>query len=306
MKLSSFLLASGLFAALPMGAFAQNFAGTVISSTDLSTADLYGTNVTAYNDPTAALGQPTTLENDGFDDVSHASMVNSAYGFDATTGKNLLAAFDDAAGQITVQMSAPITHTGTTWYNQDFTVFSNQFFIPTTYGATDGTDMSTYTLADGSTYGSLPQVSVSADGKTFYTVTPSDTVLFPENPYHWNGLSADNPSGWGALNDFSKPVDPNLTAADFAGQTVANADNILYHGSAGGTSYSFFGQTPLTTIDYIRFSANADGSGVIDGISAVGEASPAPEPAQTSVLIVMALGLSGLLWQAKRHSRRAE
>ena len=297
MKLSLSLFATivGLASALPLSAAPQNFAGTVVSSSHLSTATYFGSTVEAFNDPTSALGQPTTLQNDTFGDLAHASMVNSAYGVDQTSGKNLLVGFDNSGlGQVTVQMSAPIIHTGTTWYNQDFLVFGNTFFTGPGF-ADDTTDMSTYKITDGAATGMLPQVSVSADNITFYTVAPSGTLAFPENPYHWDGMSAASPSGWGALNDFSKPVNPALTAADFVGQSVAVADNTLYNGSAGGTAYSFFGQTPLTTIDYVRFSAVPAGShGIIDGIAAVGSA-PVPEAATSWSLLVGLFGLAGLV-----------
>ena len=227
-------------------------------------------------------------------------MVQPAYGVDQTTGKNLLVGFGAAGDQFTVKMTAPITHTGNSWYGQDFLVFSNQGFVGASGFASEGTDMSTYQIADGSTFGTLPQVSVSQDGVTFYPVAPASAVAFPENPYHWDGLTAaPNTAGWGDLNDFSKPVNPALTAADFAGQTVADADNILYDGSAGGTSYDFADQTPLTTIDYIRFTA-AGPAGVVDGVAAVGSAAPVPE---ASTFWSFLLGLTGLAVYAFRRKR---
>ena len=310
MKLSSSLKLSSLFTAViglcaltPLSASAQNFATSVTDFSHLSSNP-------SFSDPAAALGQPTTLDDDTFGDLYHASMVQPAFGVDQTTGKNLLVGFDTTGlGQVTVQMAAPITHSGTTWFNQDFIVFSNQGFIGSDASgfAYEGTDMSTYQIADGSTFGTLPQVSVSEDGVTFYAVNPASSVLFPENPYHWDGLtSAPDTAGWGALNDFSKPVDPALSAADFANQTVAYADNTLYNGSAGGTSYNFADQTPLTTIDFIRFSAVPAGShGVIDGVAAVGSALPgsaAPEPSQAFVFLLMALGIGCLIWRTRRRA----
>ena len=277
------LVILGISALMPLAASAQNYGGSVVSSSHLSTNAF-------FSDSSASLGQPTTLVNDTFGDLYHSSMVEPAYGEDQATAKNLLTGFDSSGtGQLTVQMTAPITHSATSWFGQDFILFSNTFFVGSGF-VDDTTDMSTYQIADGSTFGTLPQVSVSADGVTFYNVARSSTALFPENPYHWNGLTATSTAatGWGALNDFSKPVDPTLTAASFANQTVAFADNTLYNGSAGGTSYSFFGQTPLTTIDFIRLSAVTTGShGIIDGISAVGSA-PVPE---ASTLVAFLIGL---------------
>jgi len=299
MKLSSSLFAAvvGLGSLLPMGASADNFADSVVGTTTITSGAL-------YNGSAAALGQPTTLDDDTFGDLYHASMVQPAYGVDQTTKANLLVAFGSPADQLTVQMSAPITHTGTTWYDQDFIVFSNQGFTGKSGFASEGTDMSAYQIGSGATFGTLPQVSVSADNITFYPVTPSSSVAFPENPYHWDGLAADpTTAGWGALNDFSKPVDPKLTAADFANQTVAYSDNTLYDGSAGGTSYDFAGQTPLTTIDYIRFSANTSAPfGVVDGIAAVGSV-PVPEASTGWAFLI---GLTGLACYTFRRRKTAQ
>ncbi len=303
MKLSSSLFAAviGLGSLMPIGASAANFAGSVVGTSSLTSGSL-------YNNPTAALGQPTTLDNDTFGDLYHACMVNPAYGVDQTTGNNLLVAFGSASDQFTVQMTSPITHTGNSWYGQDFILFSNQGFVGTAASgfASEGTDMSAYQIADGSTFGTLPQVSVSDDGVTFYTVTPSSSVAFPENPYHWDGLqAAPNTAGWGALNDFSKPVNPALTASAFANQTVANADNVLYDGSAGGTSYDFAAQTPLTTIDYIRFSANATGPfGVVDGVSAVGSPAAVPEAGTFWSFLLCLSGLAVYAFRRQRSSNR--
>jgi hypothetical protein len=292
----------GLLFSMPQTASAQNFGGSVISSSHLSTQPYPSSPVQAFNDPTSALGQPTTLQDDTFGDLTHACIVNSAYGVDQTSGKNLLVGFDNSGlGELTVQMSAPITHSASHWFGQDFIVFGNTFFTGVDY-VTDATDMNTYQITDSNPTGTLPQVSVSADGINFYNVAPASSLNFPENPYRWAGISSANPTGWGALNDFSKPVDPSLTAADFANKTVAFADNTLYNGSAGGTSYSFFGQTPLTTIDFIRFSPVSTGSlGIIDGVSAVGSA-PVPEASTMTALLIGLLGLAATAYRRRKTS----
>ena len=101
--------------------------------------------------------------------------------------------------------------------------------------------MSPYVIDTYGTYqNGAPPVSVSADGIHFTQLQTSQT-FFPENPYSWAGISASDPSGFGALNDFTKPVDPSLTAADFVGRSVAFADNSLYSGSAGGQAFSLAG-----------------------------------------------------------------
>jgi hypothetical protein len=265
------LLSLTLLAGLAPAAHSQEFA-TSATGSHLSTNPL-------YSDPNAALGQPTTLVNGIYDSppgTYHRSLVYTAYNTDPN-GNNLLVSLGSTGqGVLTVKFDAPIVHSDSHWFGEDLIVFGNQGFIGDA-PVTPNTDMSQLHITDGSTYGSLPTVSVSADGFNFVTLTPADSVLYPENPYRWVGISAQNPSGWddSHLQDFSKPVDPSLTAADFAGQTAAFAANNLYNGSAGGTAFSL-ANTPFaaTGIQYIRFT----GTGVIDGVSRVeNAAAPVPE-----------------------------
>ena len=263
------LLSLALLFGAASAAHSQQFASSVAASSGLSTDSL-------YSSPAAALGQPTTLANDGFD-TYHTSLAYSAYGTNPQ-GDNLLVGLgSDGQGSLTVKFDqAPIVHSDSHWYGEDFIVYSNPFFVGAAGFVEPTTDMAQYRLADGSVFGSLPTVSVSADGVNFVTLAPADSILFPENPYRWAGLSAQNPSGWddSHLQDFSKPVDPALTAADFAGQTVAHAANDLYNGSAGGTAFSL-ANTPFaaTGIQYVRFT----GVGQIDGVSRVGTPQAVPE-----------------------------
>ena len=254
-------------------AHSQQFASSVAAFSSLSTNP-------PYSDPKAALGQPTTLVNGIYDSppgTYHRSMVYTAYNTDPN-GNNLLVSLGSSGqGSLTVKFDqTPITHSDSHWFGEDFIVFGNQGFVGNGF-VTPTTDMTQYHIDDGSTFGDLPTVSVSSDGISFLTLTPADSVLFPENPYKWAGISAQNPSGWddSHLQDFSKPVDPSLTAADFAGQTAAHAANDLYNGSAGGTAFSL-ANTPFATtgIQYIRFS----GTGTVDAVSRVGNAAaPVPE-----------------------------
>lgn len=277
-----------LFGIVP-AAHSQQFASSA-TGTNLSTNPL-------YSDPSAATGQPTTLANDGFD-IYHDSLAYSAYGQNPQ-GNNLLVSLGSSGlGSLTVKFDqAPITHSDSHWFGEDFIVYSNQFFIGDNF-VTPTTDMSQFHLTDGTTFGTLPTVSVSSDGLNFVTLAPADSVFYPENPYKWVGISAQNPSGWddSHLQDFSKPVDPSLTAASFAGQTAANAANTLYNGSAGGTAFSL-ANTPFATtgIQYIRFT----GAGTIDGVSRVGNAVPAVPEMNSAWLLGVGLLFVGVCLRRK-------
>ena len=284
---------TALFSLTP-GAHAQQFASSVAGYSNLSTTGL-------FSNPAAALGQPTTVADDTFHDLYHDSAANPAYGVD-TNGNNLLVSLDGSGqGSLTVKFdNAPIVHSDQHWFGQDFIVYGNSFFTGINYSNgqgyvtpdSDPTDMTQYHVTDGTVTGTLPTVSVSANGTDFVTLTSPDSILFPENPYKWVGISAQNPTGWddtpGHLQDFSKPVDPTLTAADFAGKSIADVANTVYNGSAGGFSFSLAG-TPFETtgISYVRFT----GAGTVDGVSRVSDAPQAAPVPEASTALILAVGL---------------
>lgn len=295
----------------PRIACAQAFATGVTSASHLGGSP--------YDDPTAALGAPAASTNDGFGDIYHDSMVYSAYGTDTATNKNALVGFDSSGqGMVTVHFDTPITHSAAHWYGEDFLVFSNQFFsggpgFVNADGDPHPTDMSQYYLSGGTTTGTLPTVSVSADGVTFYALSPASSVLFPTNPYHWDGFSADEPTGWGALQDFTKPVNPALTATSFMADpqgkpvSVAYAADVLYDGSAGGTPFTLAGLVdatgqPITSVSFIRFASDTTGAGVVDAVSRV-SANPNASP-ELQPWVVLLVGAGSILagYVRRRHS----
>ena len=283
-------------------AHSQDYAASVVSS-NLSSA-------TPYNDPTAVLGQPTTLINDPgqYGDVPgiyHASMVFPA--FNTSTGGDLITSLgssaDSATNSLIVKMAAPITHSDSHWYGDDFIVYGNATFSGAnattgSYYVTPTTDMSQYIIDNyGIFQNGTPTVSVSADGINFTQLQTSQT-FFPENPYSWAGLSAADPSGFGAMNDFTKPVNPGIAASEFIGKSVAFADNSLYNGSAGGQAFSLAG-SGLSSIQYVEFT----GFGNIDAVVGVSDA-PAAVPEASSAVSLGVLAVLGLGAMAVRRSRK--
>jgi len=293
----------GLTALAPLSAaHAQTFASTVVSYSGL------GTNP-VYNNPNAVLGQPTTLINGIYDNPTgtyHASMVYPAYNQDPQ-GNDLIDTLG-STGVITVAFNTPITHSDSHWYGDDFIVFGNTFF-PGSGSVTPTTDMTQYKInGNGAIYqNGTPQISVSADGINFVTLMPQ-TAWFPTNPYKWVGISAANPSGWddtpGDLNNFTQPVNPDISLSTFGGDSVASADSQLYDGSAGGAAFSLLG-TGLSSVDFIRFTGEGNSS-VIDAVSRVSDASvPAAVPEASSLVssgLLLALGLG---FVAVRRSRKS-
>lgn len=165
-------------------------------------------------------------------------------------------------------------------YGQDFIVFGNSFFTDVMdVNCTDQSNMNQWYLS-GSGGGNFEEVrvSVSQDGQSWCTFdSPYADGLFPTQAYKWDRQNAcwtDEEMDW------LKPVDPDLTASDFAGKSAADAIE-LYDGSAGGTPFDISSldancpnypetdpQTGYRWIQYIRFEVDEGMmGGEIDAVS---------------------------------------
>ena len=253
----SLALAGALF--VPAITRAQ-FASSVVSY-----AEGGGVN-SGYNDPTSALGGPSIETVDPTYGTSPVDPFDAPYLSSQIVGIG-------TGGSMTLQFNTPIQNNPSNPFGLDFILFGHAGFIE---------DFSTGTAVDGSLYTggtSDVRVSVSSDGSTFYTLNPA---LAPQV----DGLFPTDGSG----NPFL-PVNPALTASDFAGQDLAGI-RALYHGSAGGAGFSLAwaidsnGQSvSLSSVDYVRLEVLNDGTpAYIDAISVV------PEPA-TWALILTGAGL---------------
>jgi hypothetical protein len=261
MKKSPFVsLALAGLSVIPIIARAQ-FASTVASYTE-------GSGVASgYNVPTAALGAPTT-----FIGYQNADPFNPPYQSGDIVGIG-------TGGSLTLQFNAPIQNNPGNPFGLDFIIFGHAGF---------NEDFDTGTATDGSLFTggtSDVRVSVSTDGSTFYTLNPSLTPVV-------DGLFPTDASG----NPFL-PVNPSLTAADFAGLNLAQIET-LYGGSAGGAGFDIAWavngsdqSVSLPSIDYVRLDVLGDGTpAYIDAVSIV------PEPATVALLFSGA----GLLWLQRR------
>jgi hypothetical protein len=223
---------------------------------------IQGSGLTAgYNDPTAALGAPSTETVDPIYGNSPVDPFDAPYLSSQIVGVG-------TGGILTLQFNTPIQSNPSHPYGLDFIIFGHAGFIE---------DFSTGTAVDGSLYTggtSDVRVSVSADGSTFYALNPA---LAPQV----DGLFPTDGSGNTGL-----PVNPALTAADFAGLDL-NGIRTLYHGSAGGAGFSLAwavnsnGQSvSLSSVNYVRLTVLNDGSpAYIDAISVV------PEPASWALAL---------------------
>ncbi len=191
-----------------------------------------------------------------------------------------------ASGHLTVAFDLPIENR-TTGFGLDLIVFGNDGFA-----ITNG-DFSGGGITDGSLFDTpgASEVWVSANGLDYYQlIAPSSLAPMLDSLYPTDG------SG-----DFQTPVNPALTAADFAGQGLDGIRS-LYAGSGGGTGFDLeWAQTAagdpagLTEARFVRIDV-LSGKVEIDGIAAV------PEPASWTT-IALALG-SLVLVQARRNGAR--
>jgi hypothetical protein len=258
----SLAFASGLFAAVPVRA---QSADTVISYTQGTGAN------PAYNNPDRALGMPTV-----YIGYQNADPFNPPYQSSHLVGLG-------AGGSMTLQFAAPLLNNGANPFGLDFIVFGHAGFSITNgdFGGGGITDGSFFTGGEGDV-----RVSVSVDGSTFYTLNP---LLAPGV----DGLFPTDASG-----DPFLPVNPTLTAADFAGSDLAGIRS-LYAGSAGGAGFDLAWaidgsnqSVALSSIGFVRFEV-LSGTAYIDAVTMV------PEPAAGTLVMVGA----GLFWRLRRRAR---
>lgn len=260
MKEIRLLAFAGLFASLVSTPVHAQFADSVVSYTAGTGAN------PSYTDPSAALGGPTI-----YNGYQNTDPFNPPYQPGDIVGLG-------AGGSLTLQFNTAIQNNPSNPYGVDFIIFGHAGFTEDfDTGTTDGS------LFTGGT--ANVRVSVSADGTTFYTLNPA---LAPQV----DGLYPTDAGG----NPFL-PVNPALTAADFAGKDLAGIE-ALYAGSAGGAGFDLAWavdgnnqSVALSSVHYVRLD-DLSGVAYIDAISVV------PEP---SVVSLALLSGAALLLRTRRN-----
>ncbi len=244
------LLSAGLVAAGAQDPWADQ----VVSYDPAGEADL------GYDDPQTVLGSPERFTGEGAYPAA-VTPFNGPWLADEVVSIG-------AGGHLTVAFDEPITDDPGHLFGVDLIIFGNGFFADDDYpnGHVAGV------FADGPF-----RVSVSADNVNWVELaTDRYDGLFPTLGY----LDLDGPydtQPGSVPSDFTRPLDPSLTMADFDGRTF---DEIvaMYDGSGGGIPLDI-GPAGLTAVRYVRIDVPAGAtSPEIDAFAAV------PEPSSATLL----------------------
>lgn len=251
MTLSAVLLAL----ASATGVSAQYASRVVRYEPGAGYAKEFGTGL-GYTDPSAALGEPS--RSTPGDWGGPVDPFNPAYLRSQVVSLG-------AGGILDVQLDTPVRRDPAHPFGMDFLVFGTSGFV-----ITNG-DYSGGGVTDGSLFGSgdpVATVSVSADGVRYFTLdpalSPALAALFPTD----------------GSGDFTRPVNPALTAADFSGLGL-DGIRLRYDGGAGGTGFSLAwardesgAAVDLSSAQYVRVEVTS-GRVEIDGFAGV---RAVPEP----------------------------
>lgn len=228
---------------------------------------------TGYDQPSSLLGEPSRLTPgefggpvDPFSPPWQSSQLLSL----------------GAGGSVTVRFDLPVQNHPSHPYGLDFLLFGSAGFLIINGDFTGGgiTDGSLFGAQEGQT-----RVSVSSDGLTFFALdaalAPTFDALYPTD----------------GLGNFTLPVNPTLTEADFEGLDITGI-RALYGGSGGGVGFDLDWArdgdglpVPLESIQYVRLEV-LSGRAELDALVAV------PEPS------AVALGALGLALLVLRPTRR--
>ncbi len=246
----------------PAPVFATSFATEVI-------AYVPGTNASgSHRIPLTALGEPSRTTGSGNVTPFEAPFLASEI---VSIG---------AGGSLTIRMGGLVEDDSANPFGIDLLIFGNAFFGRTVDGR-----------ASGSVFREPARIAVSQDGLTFVEI-PNIFAddLFPTNG--WQDEAGTIPT------DFGRPVDPSLTAGDFAGHDFAGIA-ALYAGSGGGTGVDL-ASVGLPWIEFVRVSQPAGDTWSAE-IDAFADVVAVPEPA-TGMLLSVALG--ALAFGCRRRGRR--
>lgn len=257
-----------------------------------------------WSDPEAVLGKPNTIDYDDLEGwgpvpggfaggpMRRLSLVYSAWQYGSSDpadlgtrpgwldGRRKNGLGLRAGGQVVVEFDEPIENNpddgGAHHWGVDFIVHGNALFV-TDRAITAGTNLNSATLHLGIVSEEIEVSVAESIAGPWYTFARRADSLYPTQPWVW---SAPDAAWTGDETDWGRPVDPTLTASNFAGLTAAEALD-LYDGSAGGTPYDLDWLTDeagepagLGSIRFVRFRDPAGNQGEICGVVDVPDGQP--------------------------------
>ncbi len=263
-RCGSVVLVGGFIAS---GAGAQT---TVPWAVEVVSFDAGTTGTPGFDDPSTALGEPErfTGELAGFPSV--VSPFNPAFGTDEIVSIG-------EGGHLTLRFDRAIRDDPGHLFGVDLIIFGNGGFVDSSFpDGVVGSDAAMFGLDEA-------RLELSVDGVNWVDAGMFTEGFAPAMGYLDAGPFDTEPGT--VPTDFTRPVDPALTAMDFAGLDM-DGIRALYAGSGGGTSIDVAGLTGADTgFQFVRISVDDDQdpntflSAEIDGIAVV--------PAPASLLVLM-------------------
>jgi len=217
-----------------------------------------------YNDPYTALGRPT-LETTGDLNIGPEISMPVAPVYPAWRAFEVVTI--GSGGELILRFNHPVGNDENNPYGIDFVIFGNARWRIEDGGAWGPESNPETVTVGGGFYAEQGIVSVSQDGSDWYEFStgPYADGFAPTAGYKWDDVN----DVWAEELDPTRPVDPNLTIADFEGNSVAEIID-AYDGSAGGTGFDI-GTLGLEWIQYVRIEDDPlmPGTPEIDAIADV-------------------------------------
>lgn len=220
-----------------------------------------------YNDPSAALGPPTLSFIDAFYRTEMvASLVVPVTNVDRDGHKLLLTL--RSRQFVKLEFDEPVEDDPRNPFGIDLLVFGNSFFVASDFVGPDTSMDDVWIVAPVASEDILVAVSATGIGDPdsdpdewyVYRNGPTGDGLYPTNAFLWNECAND----WGPESDFTRPVDPSLSAFDFVGMTAAEAIR-AYRRSGGGAGFDL----AESGFSQIRFVYLTGRGGEVDALADV-------------------------------------
>jgi len=227
---------------------ASDFAAEVVSYTPGGDIKFDVISFQLFNDPCTALGRPSqvTTVHSGLAGEANDAPVNPVH----PPWRAYQVVTVGTGGQLTLKFDHPVANDARNPYGADFLIFGNariHILGGTSWSSTSDPEV---VQGTGTMFAEPGIVSVSADGATWFTydetTDPRADTFAPTVGYEWD----DANNVWGRELDPTRPLDPNIEAADFTEKTVAEMV-AMYGRSAGGTAFDISG-FGLDWIQYVR------------------------------------------------------